>query len=127
MPMTDRRTPLGRALGDGSAKDGTGHWWTQRISSVALLLLGAWFLVSLTRLPGFDHANVQQWLGQPWSAVLMLLLVITIARHSDLGLQVVIEDYVHQPFLKVAAIVLMRFLHILVAAASVFAILRMAF
>src|SRR5690606_41812647 len=88
MPMSDRRTPLGRALGDGSAKDGTGHWWTQRISSVALLLLGAWFLVSLTRLPGFDHANVQEWLGQPWTAVLMLLLVLTIARHSDLGLQV---------------------------------------
>ena len=127
MPMTDRRTPLGRALGDGSAKDGTGHWWTQRISSVALLLLGTWFLVSLTQLRGFDHANVQQWLSQPWSAVLMLLLVITIARHSDLGVQVVIEDYVHQPFLKIAAIVLMRFLHILVAAASIFAILRMAF
>ncbi|HLU07821.1 MAG TPA: succinate dehydrogenase, hydrophobic membrane anchor protein [Woeseiaceae bacterium] len=125
--MSDRRTPLGRALGDGSAKDGTGHWWTQRISSVALLLLGAWFLVSLTRLPGFDHANVQEWLGQPWTAVLMLLLVLTIARHSDLGLQVVIEDYVHQPFLKIAAIVLMHFLHILVAAVSIFAILRMAF
>jgi len=125
--MTDRRTPLGRALGDGSAKEGTGHWWSQRVSSVALLLLGAWFLVSLTRLPGLDHANVQQWLGQPWSATLMLLLVVTIARHSDLGIQVVIEDYVHQPFLKVAAIVLARFLHVLVAAASIFAILRMAF
>ena len=125
--MTDRRTPLGRALGDGSAKDGTGHWWSQRVSSVALLLLGAWFLVSLTLLPGLDHANVQQWLGRPWSSVLMLLLVITIARHSDLGLQVVIEDYVHQPFLKVAAIVLARFLHVLIAAASIFAILRMAF
>lgn len=127
MAMTDRRTPLGRALGDGSAKEGTGHWWTQRVSSVALLLLGAWFLVSLTRLPGFDHAAVQQWLSRPSTAVLMLLLVISIARHSDLGIQVVIEDYVHQPFLKIAAIVLLRFLHILVAAASIFAILRMAF
>ena len=127
MPMTDRRTPLGRALGDGSAKEGTGHWWTQRVSSVALLLLGAWFLVSLARLPGLDHAAVQQWFSRPSTAVLMLLLVISIARHSDLGVQVVIEDYVHHAFLKVSAIVVVRFLHILVAAASIFAILRMAF
>jgi succinate dehydrogenase / fumarate reductase, membrane anchor subunit len=127
MAMTERRTPLGRALGDGSAKEGTGHWWTQRVSSVALALLGAWFLLSLARLSGFDHAEVQQWLSRPSTAVLMLLLVVSIARHSDLGVQVVIEDYVHQPFLKLATIILVRFLHLLVAAASIFAILRMAF
>lgn len=127
MPLTDRRTPLGRALGDGSAKEGTGHWWSQRVSAVALMLLGAWFLVSLALLPGLDHANVEQWLSRPWTAVLMLLLVVTTARHSDLGIQVVIEDYVHQPFVKVAAIVLSRFLHVLLAALSIFAILRMAF
>ena len=127
MPLTDRRTPLGRALGDGSAKEGTGHWWSQRVSAVALVLLGAWFLVSLALLPGLDHTNVEQWLSRPWTAVLMLLLVITTARHSDLGIQVVIEDYVHQPFVKVAAIVLSRFLHVLLAALSIFAILRMAF
>lgn len=125
--MTDRRTPLGRALGDGSAKEGTQHWWMQRLSSIGLLLLGAWFLVSIAMLPGFGHADVQQWLSRPWTAVLMLLLVITVARHSDLGVQVVIEDYVHQPFLKVASIVIAHFLHILVAAASIFAVLRIAF
>ena len=127
MSMTDQRTPLARVLGFGSAKDGTDHWWTQRVSSIALVLLGAWFLVSLAQLPGFNHADVQQWLSRPVTAVLMLLLVVSIARHSELGIQVVIEDYVHQPFLKVTSIVLVRFLHVLIAAASVFAILRMAF
>jgi succinate dehydrogenase / fumarate reductase membrane anchor subunit len=127
VPMTDRRTPLARVLGYGSAKDGTGHWWTQRVSSVALVFLGGWFLASLGGLPGFDHADVQEWLHRPTTTVLMLLLVMSVARHSDLGVQVVIEDYVHQPFLKVTSIVLVRFLHILLAAASIFAILRMAF
>jgi succinate dehydrogenase / fumarate reductase membrane anchor subunit len=77
-------------------------------------------------LAGFSHADVQDWLSRPASAVLMLLLVAAIAWHSDLGIQVVIEDYVQQPFLKVASIVVVRFLHVLLAAASMFAILRMA-
>lgn len=125
--MTDKRTPLARVLGYGSAKDGSGHWWTQRVSSVALVLLGAWFLVSVAQLPGFGHADVRHWLSRPATAVPMLLMVISIARHSDLGIQVVIEDYVHQPFLKIASILLVRFLHVLLAAASIFAVLRMAF
>lgn len=125
--MNDRRTPLARVLGYGSAKEGSGHWWAQRISAVALLLLGAWFLVSLARLPGFAYADVQEWLHRPVSAVLMLLLIASIARHSELGIQVVIEDYVHQPFLKLASIVVVRFLHVLLAAISIFAVLRLAF
>jgi succinate dehydrogenase / fumarate reductase membrane anchor subunit len=125
--MTDRRTPMARVLGYGSAKVGTEHWWTQRVSSVAILILGIWFLIGLAQLPGYDHANVTEWLGSPVSAVLMLLLVVSIARHSDLGIQVVIEDYVHQPLLKVVSVVVSRFLHVLVAAASVFALLGVAF
>jgi succinate dehydrogenase / fumarate reductase membrane anchor subunit len=125
--MTDRRTPLGRVLGTGSAKDGTDHWWSQRVSAIALLFLGAWFLVSLVQLPGFEYGAVQEWLGRPWTAVMMLLLIVSIAWHSDLGIQVVIEDYVHQPFLKVASIIIVRFLHVLLAAASIFAVLSMAF
>jgi succinate dehydrogenase / fumarate reductase membrane anchor subunit len=124
--VNDQRTPLGRVLGSGSARDGTGHWWAQRVTSVALLLLGIWFLTGLAQLAGFSHADVQDWLSRPASAVLMLLLVAAIAWHSDLGIQVVIEDYVQQPFLKVASIVVVRFLHVLLAAASIFAILRMA-
>ncbi|HEX6259759.1 MAG TPA: succinate dehydrogenase, hydrophobic membrane anchor protein [Woeseiaceae bacterium] len=125
--MKDRRTPLARVLGYGSAKDGSGHWWTQRVSGVALVFLGAWFLASLAQLPGLTYADVQEWLHRPVSAVLMLLLIASIARHSELGIQVVIEDYVHQPFLKVASIVIVRFLHVLLAAISIFAVLRLAF
>jgi succinate dehydrogenase / fumarate reductase membrane anchor subunit len=124
--MSDQRTPVARVLGLGSARDGTGHWWAQRVSSVALLLLGIWFLAGLAQLSGFGHADVQEWLSRPTSAVLMLLLVDSIAWHSSLGIQVVIEDYVHQPFLKVASIIVVRFLHVLLAAASIFAVLRMA-
>ena len=125
--MKDRRTPLARVLGYGSAKDGSGHWWTQRVSAVALVFLGAWFLASLAQLPGLTYADVQEWLHRPVSAVLMLLMIAGIARHSELGIQVVIEDYVHQPFLKVASIVIVRFLHVLLAAISIFAVLRLAF
>jgi len=125
--MSDRRTPLARVLGLGSARDGTGHWWAQRVSSVALLLLGIWFLAGLAQLSTFGYADVREWLSRSTSAVLMLLFVASIAWHSALGVQVVIEDYVHQPFLRVASIIVVRFLHVLLAAASMFAVLRMAF
>ena len=125
--MNDQRTPLARVLGSGSAKDGTGHWWAQRLTSLGLLLLGIWFLTGLAQLPDFSYADVQEWLARPTSAVLMLLLVVSIAWHSDLGIQVVIEDYVQHPFLKVASIIVVRFLHVFLAAASIFAILRIAF
>lgn len=125
--MTDRRTALARVLGYGSAKDGTGHWWSQRVSAVALVFLGGWLAVSLTLLPDFGHAAVVEWLGRPWVAVLMLLTVATVAWHSHLGVQVVIEDYVHQPFAKVASLLVSRFVHVLATAAAAFAILRISF
>jgi succinate dehydrogenase / fumarate reductase, membrane anchor subunit len=123
--VTDRRTPLARVLGTGSAKDGTDHWWSQRVSAVALLFLGVWFLVSLAQLPGFGYGDVVDWLGRPWTGMMMVLLIVSLAWHSDLGIQVVIEDYVHQPFLKVASIIIVRFLHVLLAAAAIFAVLSM--
>lgn len=125
--MTDRRTALARVLGYGSARDGTGHWWSQRVSAVALVFLGGWLAVSLTLLPDFGHAAVVEWLGRPWVAVLMLLTVATVAWHSHLGVQVVIEDYVHQPFAKVVSLVVSRFVHVLATAAAAFAILRISF
>lgn len=125
--MTDRRTPLSRVLGYGSAKDGTGHFWAQRLSAVALVFLGGWLAVSLAVLPGFGYEPVLDWLARPWSAVLMLLLVLVVAYHSHLGVQVVIEDYVHQPFVKVVALILSRFAHGLLAAVAAFAILKITF
>ena len=121
------RSPLGRVLGFGSAKDGTEHWWLQRLTAVALLLLGCWFLVALLSIPGFARPDVLGWVADPWNSVLLVLLSSTLAWHSSLGVQVVIEDYVHGPFLKVLSLMLNRFVHVFVAIASVFAVLRIAF
>ncbi|HLT89817.1 MAG TPA: succinate dehydrogenase, hydrophobic membrane anchor protein [Woeseiaceae bacterium] len=121
------RTPMGRVLGSGSAKSGTGHFWRQRVTAVALVLLGAWLLVALMRLPGFDHDTVRAWLDRPLNAVLMILLAGTAAWHSSLGVQVVIEDYVHQPLARVTSLILSKFVHALLAAAAVFAVLDLAF
>lgn len=125
--MKSLRSPLGRVLGSGSAKEGTGHWWSQRVSAVALLLLGLWFLVSLQFLPELGHATIVSWLARPWNAVLMILLVATVAVHSDLGVRVVIEDYLHQPFARTATLILVRFAHVLLAAVAGFAVLSIAF
>ena len=121
------RSPLGRVLGRGSAKEGTDHWWMQRVTSVALAVLGLWFLVGMIALPDFAQATVAGWIGQPWNALLLLLLGLTLAYHSALGVQVVIEDYVHGAFLKVVSILLNKFAHIVVAAAMSFAVLKIAF
>ncbi|MGH8194475.1 MAG: succinate dehydrogenase, hydrophobic membrane anchor protein [Woeseiaceae bacterium] len=125
--MSSLRSPLGRVLGSGSAKDGTDHWWSQRVSAVALVLLGVWFLISLTQLPGFAYDDVHDWIARPWNAILLLLLLLTLAFHSNLGVQVVVEDYVQQPFSRVALLVVSKFVHIVLAAAAVFAVFRTAF
>lgn len=118
------RTPLGRVLGLGSAKDGTAHWWAQRVSAAALVLLCLWFAVSLTGLPLGDHGVVVDFIAAPHNAILLILLAATLAYHSFLGVQVVIEDYVHAHGIKVLLLLLSRFVHVLVAVASVYAILR---
>ena len=118
------RTPIGRVLGLGSAKDGTSHWWGQRVSAIALLLLGLWFAWMLAVTPDFSHAAVVAEIGRPINSILLLLLTVTLAYHSYLGIQVVIEDYVHAPGLKVATLLISRFAHILLVVAAVFAILK---
>jgi succinate dehydrogenase / fumarate reductase membrane anchor subunit len=119
------RSPLGRVLGLGTAKDGTSHWWGQRVSGVAMALLGLWFVASLAFMPGFAHAEAVAFIGQPLNSVLLTLLVITMAYHSWLGVQVVIEDYVHGHGLKVASLIISRFAHVFLAVAAVFAILKL--
>jgi succinate dehydrogenase / fumarate reductase membrane anchor subunit len=117
------KTPLGRVLGLGSAKEGTDHWWAQRVSAVALVLLGVWFVISLLRLESLTYLDVIRFVGVPLNAVLLSLLSLTLAYHSYLGVQVVIEDYVHAPGAKVVSLLLSRFAHVLVAIAAVYAIL----
>lgn len=118
------RAPLGRVLGLGTAKDGTDHWWGQRVSGIALVLLGLWFVGSIQGLPSFEHVIVVAFIGSPFNTVLLTLLCLTAAYHSYLGVQVVIEDYVHAHGIKIASLVLSRFAHILIAVISIYAILR---
>lgn len=121
------RSPLGRVLGSGSAKDGTQHFWQQRLTAVALLFLSCWFLLSLLGIAGFSRVDVVRWVSSPWNSVMLVLFSVTLAWHSSLGMQVVIEDYVHGPFVKVVSLMLNRFAHVIVAIASVFAVLRISF
>jgi succinate dehydrogenase / fumarate reductase membrane anchor subunit len=121
------RTPLGRVLGAGSAKKGVHHWWVQRVSAVALIPLSLWFIVSMAVLPLADHGAVTAWLSQGWTAVLLVLFVGVSVWHSKLGVQVVIEDYVHSHGAKALALILSSFVHVVAATASIFAILKVAF
>jgi succinate dehydrogenase / fumarate reductase, membrane anchor subunit len=121
------RSPLAKVLGQGSAKEGVRHWWAQRLTSVALVPLTIWFVVSLLSLPSFDHATVVAWIGQLWTSVFLILLVLTAAWHSQLGVRVVVEDYVHGGGMKALALALVTFFHAVVAVAGVLAILKVAF
>ena len=121
------RTPLSRARGLGSAKDGFHHWWVQRITSIALIPLTLWLVASLVGLAGADHATVTAWLAQPVVAVLMVLLVVAALHHAQLGLQVVYEDYIHVHWLRITIDVATKLAVLLLGAASVFAVLRIAF
>jgi succinate dehydrogenase / fumarate reductase membrane anchor subunit len=119
-------TPLRQVLGLGSAKSGVHHWWLQRLTSIALVPLTIWFVVSLLCLPGFDHATVAAWMHHALTSLLLVLLVLTAAWHSRLGLQVIIEDYVHTSGMRTLLLVVVGFAHVFLAAAGVFAIVRVA-
>jgi succinate dehydrogenase / fumarate reductase membrane anchor subunit len=125
------QSPLGRVLGRGSAKSGVSHWWVQRVTAVASVPLTLWFLWQLVGLAGgtgglgFDA--VRAWVASGLTPVLLVLLIGTLTWHSALGVQVVLEDYVHGKGLKVASLLASTFAHLLLAAAGVYAVLRIAF
>jgi len=121
------RSPLGRVLGTGSAKEGTARWWAERLSAVALIPLTLWFFFSLLLLPELDYLTVHSWLSVPMSAFLAVLLVAVLTYHSYLGTLVVVEDYVHTNGAKLLWSLLLRFAYVLSGGASIFAILRIAF
>jgi succinate dehydrogenase / fumarate reductase membrane anchor subunit len=119
-------TPLARVRGLGSAGEGGHHWWTERMTSVAAFLLYTWFIASLLRLPALDFATVREWLAQPLAAVPMLLLIVVTFQHLKHGLQVVVEDYVHEEGNKFFLLLLLNFASVLAAAFALFAVLKMA-
>jgi succinate dehydrogenase / fumarate reductase membrane anchor subunit len=125
--MTSLRTPLGDALGKGSAHSGTAHWWTQRVSAVALIPLTLWFVLSLLMLPDLSYLTVRAWLATPLCAFLAMLLVVVLAWHAELGTCVVAEDYVHSAGMRTLILLSLRFAYVLVAGLSIFAILRITF
>jgi succinate dehydrogenase / fumarate reductase membrane anchor subunit len=115
-------------LGYGAAKEGAvAHWWVQRLTSIALIPLSLWFVCSLLFLPSLDHATLVAWMSGNLTALLLILFILTATRHSQLGIQVVIEDYVHSHGTKTLTLVVVTFAHVLVAAAATFAVLKVAF
>jgi succinate dehydrogenase / fumarate reductase membrane anchor subunit len=121
------RSPLSRVLGLGSAKDGTAHWWAQRVTAVALVPLTLWFLFSLLTLPDFEYETVRTWLSVPITGFLSVLLVAVMSYHSYLGTIVIIEDYVISSGMKVLSLMTLRFLYVLAGGAAMFAIFRVVF
>jgi succinate dehydrogenase / fumarate reductase membrane anchor subunit len=121
------RTPLGRAIGLGSAKEGVEHWWSQRLTAIALVPLSLWFVASVISLAGADYVTFTDWVASPLVSVLLILTVVATFWHAMLGAQVVIEDYVHAEGAKIALLVLLRFACFALGLAAVFAVLRIAF
>ena len=119
-------TPLGRVRGLGASGEGADHWWLERLTSLSTFLLFIWFGVSLLRLPALDHRTITEWLAEPLVAVPMLLLIISTFWHLKLGLQVVVEDYVHDAGSKFFSLVLVNFASVFAGALALFAVLKIA-
>lgn len=115
------QSPLNKVLGLGSAKEGTGHWWAQRTTAVALVPLTLWFAISLLNLDSSSYAVISRWIADPLHSILLILLLISLIYHSILGLQVVIEDYVHGAA-RIAALVAVQFGHVILLVAGIYAV-----
>jgi len=121
------RSPLGRAIGLGSAKEGADHWWMQRLTAVALVPLSLWFVAAVIAHAGADYATFTDWVASPLVSVLLILTIVATFWHALYGVQVVIEDYIHTEATKIALLVLLRFACIALGLAAVYAVLRIGF
>ena len=123
----DMRSMLGRVRGLGSAKEGVDHWWAQRLTALALVPLTLWFVASVVALIGAPYPAFVAWVRNPFDAVLLLLLVVATFHHAQLGVQVVIEDYVHHEPTKLASLLLIKAAALLLGLVSLWAVVRLAF
>ncbi|TDQ82108.1 succinate dehydrogenase subunit D [Dongia mobilis] len=121
------RSHLGRARGLGSAHEGLHHWWAQRLTALALIPLSLWFVASVVCMAGADYAAVSQWLSQPFTVGALSLTILAVFYHAVLGLQVVIEDYIHGKALKLVLLVGLQFAGFGLAAAAIVSLLVIAF
>jgi succinate dehydrogenase / fumarate reductase membrane anchor subunit len=121
------QTDLGKVRGLGSAKEGVHHWWAQRLTAIALVPLVLWFVASVAGLAGAEFVAVRAWIAQPVTSILLVLLIAATFHHMQLGMQVVIEDYVHAEWLKITSIVLVKFAAVFLAVVAAFAVLKIAF
>ncbi len=120
------RHPLARVHGLGSAKEGVAHWWAQRLTAIALVPLSVWFIVWLFGLIGGDQATARAAIAEPLNALLLIVFVAALFWHAQLGLQVVVEDYVHTRWLEIVLLVSIKFLALLGALAGILAVARIA-
>lgn len=121
------RTKLGQARGLGSAKEGTHHWWMQRVTAIALVPLTLWFVITIIGVAGADYAQATALLGNPLVAVLMVLTIVATFYHAQLGLQVVYEDYIANHWLRLVVDLGTKFGCFALAVAAIFAVLKIAF
>jgi succinate dehydrogenase / fumarate reductase membrane anchor subunit len=121
------RAPLARALNHGAAHDGVHHWVVQRVTALALAPLALWLLWQLLSLPDVGYVTVTTWIAHSWNAVLLSLMVLLTSWHAWLGIQIVVEDYVHGFLPKTSVLLLSTFVHALIAASGIYAVLRIAF
>ncbi len=122
----DLRSPLSRARGLGSAKEGVHHWIAQRMTGVALLPLSLWLVFSLISFDKLDYGSVADWLRTPKAAVLILAFIVCAFYHAYLGMQVIFEDYVHEPWMKYLSLIALRLSCWVLGLAAVYAVLRVA-
>jgi succinate dehydrogenase / fumarate reductase, membrane anchor subunit len=128
MAMTRQmRSPLGRVLGLGSAKEGVQHWWMQRVTAIALVPLAIWFIIAALGMIGADRPAMVVWMHNPMSPVFAILLIVAVVYHLALGLQVVIEDYIHGEAWKLGLIIVMRLWCIVLVGRGALAVLTLAF
>ena len=122
----NRRSQLGRVRGLGAAKSGVSHWWAQRLTALALVPLAVWFVASVAALTGADHGAISAWAGSPLVAGLLILTILATFYHAYLGIQVVVEDYVHHEGAKIASLAALTLAVWALGVACVVAVLKVS-